>query len=106
MKVSDVLPRGNYLNANVVKEQRLTGKPLTIQLVDLETLRGTPKLVVCFKETDKRLVLNRTNLDTLVEAFGDDTDKWIGKKIQLAITKVMYAGKRVDSISVVTGGSI
>jgi len=30
-------------------------------------------------------VTNQTNLGKLVEAFGDETDKWVGKRINITI---------------------
>ena len=38
-----------------------------------------------FDEYDKPLILNKTNLRTLISEWGDDTKDWIGKKVYLTI---------------------
>ena len=54
-----------------------------------------------FRESEKPLVLNQTNIQTLEAIIGDDTDVWSGKRIVLYIDPtVMYSGKRVGGIRV------
>jgi hypothetical protein len=50
-------------------------------------------------EDQKPLVLNRTNWDTLEEAFGD-SDDWPGNKVKLRNTRTQYQGKSVDGLRV------
>lgn len=67
------------------------------------------KPVLHFKETDKGLVLNKTNANTIQEVLkSDDTDNWIGKRITLGAAEVEYAGRVMMGIRVrlrVAGGS-
>lgn len=42
-----------------------------------------PAYLLCFKETQKKLVLNATNRKTLQRMFGNKTKEWVDKKITL-----------------------
>ena len=53
-----------------------------------------------FKGSDRKLTLNKTNLGTLIELFGAETDEWAGKSIALVGTTTEYQGKRVQAIRV------
>jgi hypothetical protein len=55
------------------------------------------------KEEDKRirnLGLNKTNLVTLLNAYGSDTKGWINKMIELRVESTLFQGKKVDAIRV------
>lgn len=58
------------------------------------------KLVLWLKDTEKGLVLNKTNGNILAELLGDETDDWERKRIVLKSQKVEFQGKRVDGIRV------
>ena len=45
-------------------------------------------------------MLNRINTETLVEAYGDETDGWLGKLIELVVARVQFGAKMVDGIRV------
>ena len=62
---------------------------------------GSRKIVLSFGETDKKLVVNKTNALMISEVAGSKrADDWIGKQITLYGTKVEYAGKLTDGIRV------
>jgi len=44
-------------------------------------------------------VLNRTNFETLADAFGD-SDEWNGRKIKINAVRTQYAGKTIDGLRV------
>lgn len=77
---------------------------LTIDVVRMEPVgQGedqSEKPVVFFRETDKGLVLNKTNATTITGLYGPETDDWIGKKIALFSTEVDFGGKQVLAIRV------
>lgn len=103
VEISDVYG-GNYLNAATLKSEELVNKPLTIngsEVVELGTTNPRPKVVLNFKETEKRLPLNKTNAKILSENLGDETDTWVGKQITLRVTKRQFQGNIVDGIEVV-----
>jgi hypothetical protein len=57
-------------------------------------------LVVAFSDDGRRLVAKPTRRSQLVELFGDDTDLWAGRQVELYTAMVPFAGKRVPSIQV------
>ena len=90
-----------YLNASRVKEMSLEGKPLTIVGVQLEKLPDQKeKHVIYVLETELGYIPNATNMAILIEALGDESDKWLNKKITLSLIKITFNEKLVDSIQV------
>ena len=88
--------------SSFLKAADLRGKPRRFTATDVtpEKLRGEdrPKLVVDFKETDKRLVLNATNAATFETIFGsDDYEQWLGR-VELYPDVTDFSGQRVDCI--------
>lgn len=78
---------------------------LTIQSVTNDRLpdhRGgeVDKPVLHFAETDKGLVLNKTNVKVLVKLFGRETDEWKGQKIKIGHEWVKAFGDTVHAIRV------
>lgn len=106
MKASDYVgSKANYLNVAKAKELGILEKSLTIKEVTEESIvkegeKGKKKLLVHFTETDAGLVLNSTNNAIISDAYGDDTDGWLKKKLKLRVTKVMFQGKMVDGLQV------
>lgn len=44
--------------------------------------------------------MNKTNCNALAFKFGDDTDGWIGKSVQLFSEPVYFQGKTTDGLRV------
>lgn len=101
MKLSQVYG-GNYLKA----EDLQGASPfVVIDSVEPKKFDDGTKLIITFKGKDKSLVCNSTNASIIEEVTGcDDTDNWIGARIQLTVRKVDFAGKRVPAIRVVAPG--
>jgi hypothetical protein len=102
MKVSEIY------TSSYLKSADLNGqvKRAVIDTVTMETLRdGTKKLCAWFKNTDRGLVLNKTNSETLAKAFGDDTDHWSSKRIELFTMTVQGPNGLVEGIRVRALGS-
>lgn len=64
------------------------GTMATIVNVAVETLHPTPTeqkkvLVLTFRNASRKLALNQTQANTLVELFGEDVDSWIGQPVEL-----------------------
>ena len=97
MKIEDMYPS----SSSFLKASDLNGKKikLTIESIRMEQLEDKKKPVLSFKNTDKELVLNKTNAITINAMYGD-TDNWLGKEIKLYPTTVDYAGKPVGAIRV------
>jgi hypothetical protein len=91
---------GNYLKAADLSGRRVT---VTFEEVTLEEMKGEggKKLVAAFAGKDKKLILNRTNADTITDILGtDETEDWIGKTVVLFPSKTSFQGKRVDCIRI------
>jgi hypothetical protein len=89
--------QSKYLRADewVGKRQRMT----IVSVDDVEFEQGL-KPVLTFEDQDKKLVVNATNFDILMDALGNNTNKWPGNDVVLAGTKVRFKGRSVDSIKV------
>jgi hypothetical protein len=100
--ISEAYP-SNYLKA---ADLRGTTVRATISNVEMEKLGNDTRPVVYFQNKEKGLVLNKTNANNISLVYGDDTDDWIGKAIQLYPTMTDYQGRSVECIRVkpVQGG--
>ena len=59
------------------------------------------KPIVSFKETDKTLVLNKTNRDAIAYGLGTkEMDEWVGKKITLFPTVTSFGNDTVPCIRI------
>lgn len=100
MKVSEAFP------SSFLKAEDLNGKSVTLAIAgaDMETLgQGAKKdtrLVLSFRGTDKKLVVNKTNANTIAKLYGDDTDGWIGQRITIMPREVEFQGNMVWAIRV------
>lgn len=105
IKISEFFTETIYMSSEICDRMMLWGKDLTISGVREIEIKGDKKLAMDFYNMGSvevpTLILNRTRAKTLQEAFGDDTDNWINKKIQLQKVKVMYKGQMVDSIGII-----
>ena len=100
IKISDAFP-SQYLKCS-----DLNGKPwdMKIRTVAMEDLgQGNDKEtkpVLYLADAQKGLVLNKTNSNTIVKSYGDDTGNWTGKAIQVYPTTTEYQGYIFDAIGV------
>ena len=92
-----------------VKAADLAGKDVTVTIksvtMDELTMRGGRKEnkgVIRFEKAEKKLVLNRTNADTIAAIYGKDTDDWIGKKITMYPTTTTFGRDTVECIRIRT----
>lgn len=103
MKPNDAYP-SKYLKADfdVPEDGMLV---LTILDIRLELIGqgkdAQNKPVIYFHETDKGLVLNKTNWKLIDQALGtDETDDWEGRKIALYSTDVQFGQDMTRGIRV------
>jgi hypothetical protein len=97
-KLSALKP-SKYLKADEVP------RPIRLIMREIvtETIEGEGESkevpVLYFEKANKGLVINATNLSTLVDTFGDDTEIIVGKPIVLYVDKnVQYRGKKVKGL--------
>lgn len=102
MKASEVYVN----NSDFLKKEDLKGRRITVEITavgvqDFKKEGETPKMALSFKGAPKKLLLNRSNSKVVVAAYGDDTDGWIGKKIELwNDPSVMFKGEAIGGIKV------
>jgi len=89
-----------YLKHDDIGDQDMA---LTISNYDFEAIgvdQPEMKGVLYFEETDKKLVLNKTNAGTISEIYGKEITQWVGKPIALYKTEVSFAGRTVWGVRV------
>ncbi len=97
MKASELFP-SRYLKAVDIGKR---GICCTIKDGEMaEMPDGQKKAILYFEEVGKGLVMNKTNTDTLADEYGDDMERWIGKRIELITVKVTVNGEQRDGIRV------
>lgn len=100
MKASDAFP------SPFLKADDLQGKNVTVTIAGVEMqeigqgAQKSVKPVISFVGKEKGLVCNKTNWNTIIKLWGDETDEWEGKKIILCPREVEYQGEMVLSIRV------
>ena len=92
--------KSKYLKAaDLDKEKKFRIKSATDEVVGMGDDKEH-RLVLWFTNDERGLVLNRTNIRILREAFGDVVDSWIGKVIAVYPTSVDFRGKLVPALRV------
>ena len=97
MKVSESFP-SKYL-----KSEDLKGKKhvVTISHVHLEDIGDdSNKMIVYFQNRQKGMVLNKTNASQISYMYGDETDLWAGKQVELYTMMVSFQGRMVPGLRV------
>jgi hypothetical protein len=91
-----------YGQTAFMRADEWVGKELSVYIEEIEdvTFEQGLKPVLKFRGQEKGLVVNATNFDTLADAFGSNPSRWPGHTIVLKGEKVLFKGKRVDSIRV------
>ena len=88
--------------SNYIKSADLRGEMVKVIIDEVKTeeIGSDRKLVMYFKGKEKGMVLNKTNARTIGDVYGDDTDEWLGKEIELFAMKVDFQGRMVDGLRV------
>lgn len=53
-----------------------------------------------FTGTERKLTLNKTNIDRLIKQFGAETDGWAGQAIGLTGATTTFGGKEVQAVRI------
>jgi len=86
-KKMDATEYGKQGSDDWLKAEELKGRTvaLTVESVEVCTFGSEDptehKLGLRFKGREKGIVSNKTNTKRMIEAFGSDTDSWVGKSI-------------------------
>ena len=101
MKMSKMFP-SNYLSKEDLEKPEI----FTIDMVDMEKVTnedGEKEAPVVYFTDDnsKPFILNKTNAVTLAEKFGEDSDDWSGRIIELfKDPDIMFRGKKIGGIRI------
>lgn len=96
MKISEQFA-GSYFKAQDLPQPRV----LTIQdCTQAKMPEGDTKPALRFVGEQQQLVLNKTNAYSLAEWFGDDTNAWNGRAVELYSTTTSFGGRMVPAIRV------
>lgn len=83
------------------KPEEVTMDKVTVrEFQDPITKESEEKPLLHFVGVEKTLILNKTNWDRIAEMYGDESDKWKGKKIKLHLEAITAFGKKTDAIRV------
>lgn len=96
MRISSAFP-STYLKAADLQGRRVK---VTMQHVAMEDIGGELKPILYFLGKEKGLVLNKTNANTIVHAYGDSTEDWNGAQIELYEAMVEFQGRQVQAIRI------
>ena len=94
MKAS-LFTAGQYLKAADLGGRAVQAR---INIVTAEDFDEGQKLVLHFAGKEQGMVLNKTNTSVVMDLYGDETDDWVGKVVEVFPTKVDYGGKLVDAL--------
>jgi hypothetical protein len=99
--MNDFFP-SNYMKAAEFGTSLVVGTIAGIHAASFENDgKARSKPVITFTESNlKNFIVNKSNFLTLAAAFGDNTDGWVGMKVQLVKTRVPFKGTLTDSIKV------
>jgi len=100
MKMSEAYP-SKYLKAEDLQNQRLV---VTISHITMEEIgeegKKDNKPVVYFQGKQKGLVLNKTNAGQISYMYGDESDLWADKQVELYTMIVSFQGRQVPAIRI------
>jgi hypothetical protein len=98
---------GKYLGAwNLVdgdgkkKDYTLTISDVKAEKVVLEGGQQNKKPLIRFERTELPMVCCKTNAKTIAAMYGNDTSKWVGRRITLFATTTQVGGQEKDCIRV------
>ena len=100
MKIGSAFP-SKWLKASDLPDGKFIS--VTIERVELEKVgmdSEDDKPVMYFVGKSKGLVLNKTKANAISAAYGEETEDWSGRPLQLYATEVAFQGKMVASIGI------
>lgn len=83
-----------YLKAADLNGKRTRATIDKVELVQFEDEgRSLSKPAIYFRGKEKAMVLNATNTTALIEAFGSQSDSWVGGEVELSTKHYPAFGK-------------
>lgn len=96
MRIDAAFP-SQYIKASDLQGRRVLAKMKTVVM---EKVGNDQKPVLYFMGKDKGLVLNKTNATKIAEAYGPNTEAWVGHLLELFETMVEFQGDTVAAVRV------
>jgi hypothetical protein len=96
MQISSAFP-SEFLRAPDLQGRTVK---VVIDRVEFRDIGSDNKPVAFFFGKKRGLVLNKTNSLEIANYYGDETDHWQGREIEIYPTKALYQGRQVDAIRV------
>jgi hypothetical protein len=82
----------------------LQGKEPTVTITQVEVDKmndGQMKICIYVNNKPKGIVLNKTNAKAIAVLYGDESSRWIGKKVKLVVVWTDFQGKPVQAIRII-----
>ena len=98
MRTSEAFP-SIYITAGDLQGRDVTVKIREYRMEEVGKDKDR-KPVLYFEGTEKGLILNVTNANTIEAVYGDEMDDWIGAEIILYPTMTDWQGKQVPAIRI------
>lgn len=92
----------DYIGAHDLMGKDVTKTIARVLVEDLRCQSGKVerKPVLVFKDSKKKLVLNKTNARTIAGIHGPDTERWAGKRVTMYPTTTKLGRDTVDCVRV------
>jgi hypothetical protein len=89
-------------SSKYLKASDLQGRDVTVKMgrVEQEKVGDDMKLVIYFQGKERGMILNKTNANSIADAYGGETEDWYGKTIILFEQMVDFQGKRVPGLRI------
>jgi hypothetical protein len=102
MKQNEAFPSKYLKKEDVPQPTTYTIATVTSTVLTSEENGDEQKVEMTFaEEGSKPAIVNRSNWATLEDAYGDDSDGWIGKPVEWFVDpSVMFKGKRTGGLRV------
>ncbi len=97
MLISSEYP-SKYLKAADLQGREVRVVMQTVERQQVGQNADDTKPILYFKGKERGLVLNKTNANTISDAYGDDTDEWIDQPLILFPAMVAFQGKTQPAI--------
>lgn len=92
---------GDVFGGSTLKASDLVNPvTLTIKTWEIVDFDDGKKLSLSFHETDKRLIANKTNSQTISDIHGPELEGWLNGQITLIRSQTDFGGKQVPCIRV------
>ncbi len=96
MRIDAAFP-SQYIKASDLQGRRVLAKMKTVVM---EKVGNDQKPVLYFMGKDKGLVLNKTNATKIADAYGPNTEAWVGQPLELFEAMVEFQGDTVAAVRV------